>query len=183
MICTLFLLLGYAVPVLAQDGNFVVVNAHSYPDSNHEKILVDAHVNYGLSEEAIAALHSGVMLTFELEVEVTRVRRWWPDKEIARVKRKYELEYDALGKVYVLRGFYDRKQHTYASLYNALNDLGNVEGLPLIASEALDSDRSYLVRLRVSLAADKLPFPLQTLAFWRDDFSLKSEWYRWPLSD
>jgi hypothetical protein len=35
--------------------------------------------------------------------------------------------------------------------------------------------------LRAVLVQEELPGPLQMLAFWRGDFSLESEWYRWTL--
>jgi hypothetical protein len=182
-ITLVLLLLLFSGVAVAQDGNFVITEARSYIDSDQNKILIDAAISYELSTEAIDALHSGVMLTFELEVEMTRVRRFWPDKEIARRRQNYELQFDALSKSYVLRTFYDGEQHSYVSLYAALNDLGHIEGLPIVASEVPDDDTKYFMRMRATLAADKLPSPLQMLAFWRNDFSHGSDWYRWQLSE
>jgi len=37
--------------------------------------------------------------------------------------------------------------------------------------------------VRAVLDTERLPGPLRLLAFWRRDWSLGSEWYRWPLAD
>ena len=63
----------------------------------------------------------------------------------------------------------------------ALEFLGRVERLPLIDTAVLDDDRGYYVRLRAVLDEEQFPGPLRLLAFWRRDWSIASDWYRWPL--
>ena len=63
----------------------------------------------------------------------------------------------------------------------ALEFLGRVERLPLIDAAVIDDGRGYYVRLRAVLDEEQFPGPLRLLAFWRRDWSIASEWYRWPL--
>ncbi len=46
----------------------------------------------------------------------------------------------------------------------------------------LDDDRGYDVRLRAVLDDEQFPGPLRLLAFWRRDWSIASDWYRWPIA-
>jgi hypothetical protein len=72
-------------------------------------------------------------------------------------------------------------QASFGSLSAALDYIGRIERLPLIDTAVLDDDRGYDVRLRASLDQEQFPGPLRLLAFWRRDWSIASEWYRWPL--
>ena len=53
--------------------------------------------------------------------------------------------------------------------------------LPLIDAALIDEDKDYAVSLRAVLDQQQFPGPLRMLAFWDDDFTLESEWYRWRL--
>jgi hypothetical protein len=59
--------------------------------------------------------------------------------------------------------------------------LGRIERLPLIDAAILEGGRTYELRLRAVLDVERFPGPLRLLAFWRRDWSLASDWYRWPL--
>jgi hypothetical protein len=66
-------------------------------------------------------------------------------------------------------------------LFAALEFIGRVERLPLIDAAVLTDGRGYYVRLRTVLDEEQFPGPLRLLAFWRRDWSIASDWYRWPL--
>jgi hypothetical protein len=74
-------------------------------------------------------------------------------------------------------------QASYGSFLLALNSLGTIERLPLIDAAVLDPDRDYELRLRAVLDVEQFPGPLRLLAFWRRDWSIASDWYRWPLQN
>ena len=60
--------------------------------------------------------------------------------------------------------------------------MGRVRDRELFAAPKDSVDNSYWAGMRVVLVRDNLPGPLQTIAFWRGDFSLESVWYRWKLN-
>jgi hypothetical protein len=72
-------------------------------------------------------------------------------------------------------------QSSFPTLGQALSFLGRITHFPLIDASLLDPDRSYELRLRAVLDLERFPGPLRLLAFWRRDWSLGSDWYRWPL--
>jgi hypothetical protein len=142
--------------------------------------FVSASIAYRLSAEAMDALHAGVPLGIRLDVEIIHPRRWWFDNDSAALLQLYQLEFHALSERYIVVNVNSGDQASFGSLGAALEYLGRVERLPLIDA-ALIEDGRYDVRMRALLDEEQFPGPLRLLAFWRRDWSIASEWYRWPL--
>lgn len=143
--------------------------------------LLDARLQLVLSDEALDALNSGVPLTIELNLEVIRVRRWLPDAGVAELTLRFELEYRPLSQRYLVRSLNSGDQDSFATLYSALNNLGRIQGVPVIDEALLDDDSEYRLRLQALLSTRQYPAPLRMLFFWRDQWQLRSEWYEWRL--
>ena len=109
------------------------------------------------------------------------VRRFLPDSLTAELRLQYELEYRPLSQRYIIRNLNSGEQESFATLYSALNNLGRVQGLPIIDDALLDPDSNYRMRLRALLSIRQYPAPLRMLFFWRDQWQLESDWYEWPL--
>ena len=144
---------------------------------------LNADIEYRLSSEAREALLSGLPLRFRLEVEFLHPRRLWFDGEEASLRQLYELEYHSLSERYLVETANSGVQESFSSLLAALSFLGRVEHLPLIDAAVLDPEREYDLRLRAVLDVDQFPGPLRLLAFWRRDWSLASDWFRWRLQN
>jgi hypothetical protein len=162
-------------------GRFTVREAHV--DLRSGVYFLTASIEYRLSTEARDALQSGVPLTIRLEVELLNNRRFWFDNEDAALRQLYQLEYHALSERYIVQNLNSGDQASFSSLFAALNYLGRIEQLPLIDAALVDPDRGYDIRLRAVLDVEQFPGPLRLLAFWRRDWSLGSDWYRWRLQD
>lgn len=170
---------GNAQDILERAGYFEVRSASSQQVGGVHTL--EARLQLVLSSEALAALSSGVPLTIELQLEVIRVRRFvWDDTE-AELALRYELEYRPLSQRYIVRNLNSGDQDSFATLYSALNNLGRVQGLPIIDDALLESGKDYRVRLRAMLNTQQYPAPLRLLFFWRDEWQLQSEWYEWLL--
>ena len=142
---------------------------------------LDARLQLVLSSEALEALSSGVPLTIELQLELIRVRRFYWDDAAADLAMVYELEYRPLSQRYIVRNRNSGNQDSFATLYSALNNLGRVQGLPVIDDALLQAGRPYRIRLRAMLNTQQYPAPLRLLFFWRDEWQLQSEWFEWML--
>lgn len=140
-----------------------------------------ARIDYRLSEDALEALESGVSLTIQLEIELTRVRRLWVDQKVASLKQGYVLSYQPLSERYVVKNLNSGEQNSFATLFSALNNMGRIVDLPIIDASILDEDVTYEISMRAVLDQDTLPGPLRVIAFWSDGFRLVSDWYRWKL--
>jgi len=144
-------------------------------------IELEARLQLVLSDEALAALDSGVPLTIELKLELIRDRRFMLDATDAELTLRYALEYKPLSQRYIVRNLNSGDQDSFATLYSALNNLGRIQDLPVIDESILLRDASYRMRLQALLSTQQYPAPLRLLFFWRDQWQLKSEWFEWPL--
>jgi hypothetical protein len=142
---------------------------------------LDARMQLVLSSEALRALSSGFTLTIELQVELIRVRRWYIDDLEAELAVRYELEYHPLSQRYIVRNLNSGEQESFATLYSALNNLGRVQGLPVIDDAVLEDDSRYRVRARALLQTRQYSAPIRMLFFWRGQWQLESEWFEWKL--
>ena len=169
---------------LAQDqirrtGYFEVRSATTdLVDGVHQ---LNARLQLVLSSEALDALASGVPLTIELEIDIIKVRRFVWDDVDAELAVRYELEYRPLSQRYIVRSLNSGDQDSFATLYSALNNLGRVQGLPVIDDALLEPGRDYRIRVRALLNTQQYPAPLRLLFFWRDEWQLASEWSEWSL--
>jgi hypothetical protein len=145
--------------------------------------FLNATIGFRLSTEARDALHSGVPLGIRLDVEIIHPRRWWFDNEDGALRQRFQLEYHALSERYIVLNLNSGDQASFATLPSALAYLGRIDRLPLIDAALLEEGRTYDVRLRAMLDEEQFPGPLRLLAFWRRDWSIASEWYRWRLLD
>ena len=167
--------------VAAERGRFEVVGADSRTENGW--ILVDARVDLELSDETVAALESGVTLTLQYQFELIERLRFWPNKIVADPKRNIELRYMSLSERFLVVDTDSGVQESFATLYSALRYAGQLRDYPLIEAERLEPDARYGVATRMVLNRETLPGPLQMLAFWRGDFSLESDWFRWTLRE
>ena len=175
--------LATSLPAAAQEdpGRFDVRTAGVTLTSG--VYYLDAWVEYRLSTGARDALDAGVPLTFDLDVEFIHNRRFWVDENIGRLTQSYQLQYHALSERYIVLNLNSEEQNTFATLFSALNFLGRIGELPLIDATLLNPNNVYDIRIRTLLRVEAVPDPWGFLAFWRRDWSLRSDWYRWRMQD
>jgi hypothetical protein len=142
-----------------------------------------ARVAYPVNDDIRAALKDGLTLTFNLDVVVSRERRFWMDSTVAEYSLKRELMYHAVSDRYVTRDVDSTNglQHSYATLEEALEALGTVDAWPFLLSPQLSAKRDYRVSLRAGVRRGRLPETLRVLMFWTDDWHRESEWFSWSL--
>ncbi len=176
--CQPLLLVLLVMPVVqAADGRFEVINAAARQESG--VWLVDARIDLELNDEALEALKSGVTLRIAFQYEITRARRFWVDELISTAQQDFELEYLSLSQRYVVRDVGEQTVNSYATLFSALRYLGQVRDFRLTDDSFSVEPGSYEIGMRAVLDWQKLPGPLAILTFWRGDFSLESDWFRW----
>jgi len=139
-----------------------------------------ARVKYPANAETVAALRDGVSLSYDLDVEISRSRRYWFDAGVTIITLHRELTFHAVSERYVVR---DRSgvQSSFATLEEALASLGTVDGWPILVASQVPLDADYRVSVRASVRRGKLTDALRVLLFWSDDWQRESEWYSWSL--
>jgi hypothetical protein len=170
---------GIAQEKIEREGYFEVRSAATQQIAGVHTL--DARLQLILSSEALAALESGVTLSIELQIQVIRVRRFLIDAVEAELAVRYQLEYRPLSQRYIVRNLNSGNQDSFATLYSALNNLGRIQGLPVIDDALLVPDRPYRLRVRAMLNTQQYPATLRLLFFWRGQWQLQSEWFEWYL--
>jgi len=165
----------------ALDGVLEVRSAYVAIDQGVFQLF--ARVAYPVNDDIRAALKDGLMLTFDLDVVVSRERRFWMDETVAEYTLKRELIYHAVSDRYVTRDLDARsgEQRSYATLEEALEALGTVEAWPFLVQPQLSANRQYRVSLRAGVRRGRLPDTLRVLLFWTDDWHRESDWFSWSL--
>ena len=73
------------------------------------------------------------------------------------------------------------ERQQFSSLSAALEYIGHVEHVPVVAADELDKDLRYDVRIRAVLDKKVLPGPWRLVALFRRDWSIASDWLTWRL--
>jgi len=175
-----FLATAALSPVLAE-SKAAVRSASLALDANQELYELNAKVEISLPEAARKGIEAGLTLRIAYQIELARVRGYWPDTTVAQLEQAYELSYHALSQRYLLRNLNTGEQQDFGSLQAALEDVGDVRSLPVIDADLVRGDTRYEVYLRALLDLSTTPAALEWLLFWTDDWSTKSEWFIWPL--
>jgi hypothetical protein len=166
----------------ALDGLLEVRSAYMNVDSGVFQLF--ARVAYPVNDDIRAALKDGLTLTFDLDVVVSKERRFWVDDDVANYTLHRELVYHAVSDRYLTRDIDPRspmQQHSYATLEEALEALGTVDAWPVLVAPQLSANREYRVSLRAGVRRGRLPDTLRVLLFWTDDWHRESEWFSWSL--
>jgi hypothetical protein len=162
----------------ALDGVLEVRSAYVNVDGG--VFLLHARVEYPTNPAIRDALRDGITLTFELDTRVERERRFWFDAEVVALTLRRELAYHAVSERYVVKDVRSGDQQSYATLEEALKQLGTVDGWPILVEPQLDGGM-YHVSVRAGVRRGRLPASLRALMFWTDDWHRTSEWYSWSL--
>ena len=117
------LAIGASVPSRADvlDGVLEVSSAYVKPEQGVFQLF--AHVTYPVNDDIRAALKDGLMLNFDLDVVVSRERRFWMDETVAEYTLKRELLYHAVSDRYVARDV-DSPNNDQRSFATSLKSMG-----------------------------------------------------------
>lgn len=154
---------------------------HVDTELREEVYYLDAEFAFSMGEELLDALHNGVDIPLEIQIEVLRPRAWMWDELAYALSQRYRIGYHALSGRYLLANLNSGVQHTFDTLQGALDTLGRIEDLPMLDRGALRVALDYDARLRVRVAVEELPSPLRVWAYVSPEWSLASDWHRWSL--
>jgi len=142
---------------------------------------VGARIDFMLNDTLRDGLQNGVPLVLELRIEVIREREWLWSERVAQLRQRFRLEYHALSQLYLVQNQSTGVQFSFMALEEALEYVGNVYDLPLIDANLLQPDQNYEVWMRADLEIESLPTPVRLWAYLGSEWTLQSDWYKWPL--
>ena len=183
LVTTGFLLLAAALPnVAAADGDGSIEIRSADAEMLEGVHTASARIQYQLSDRIEEALANGIELEFDLEFDISRVRRLWFDGGVATVHVVHRLRFDTVSERYILHNINTGQMTSFATIFGVLNSLGRVDDLPLIDDSLLSSDGRYRVGMRAAVSISDYPVSLRYLLFWRDDWRVASERYTWLIA-
>ncbi len=144
--------------------------------------LLDAQIDYRLSQTAIEALDNGVPLTMEVHVQVRDEDAWIWEEDEADYRLRDVIRYQALSGLYEVVSLDSDRRRNFVTRDAALAALGEISGLRLIQAKRLDPRASYRVELKAELDIEALPLPLRPLAYLSPSWHLSSGWWSWHLA-
>lgn len=115
------------------------------------------HVSFkltdGFNEDVRAAIHSGMNITFQYQVDLRRSTTLWIDRTIASAVLSASVRYDTLTRKYYYTRMHDgRTEFTeMTDSYDVVRQwLTDFDKLPLFMSSTLERNAEYYVRVRAT---------------------------------
>ncbi len=121
------------------------------PLARDGRVLVSFRMTGAFTSEVLAAIHSGITVTFVYDIELKRASAWWLDRTIAATTVAASVRYDNLTRKYhVTRrsdGRIERADTTDRE--DAVRVwLTDFEKMPLFSSAKLEPNAEYYLRIR-----------------------------------
>ncbi len=173
----LCLLVFLSAPALAASDRIEVVQASL--ETRDDGYYFEGDFDFDLKPRIADALEHGLTLYFVVEVELTRSRWYWFDEKAVNAVLTYRLSYHALTRQY--RVSTGNLQLGYPTLSEALGVMTHVRDWKVAERGALRAGQVYAAAVRMRLDTTQLPKPFQINAIANRDWTLESDWKRFPF--
>jgi hypothetical protein len=142
---------------------------------------LNARLELPISDAVRDGLAQGVPLALELDLSIERVRQLLPNSSIAGLTQRYHLQYNAVSAQYILRNDNSGQQESLPTLDEALEQLSQVRGVPVLDKSLISADLRYEASVRAKLDYGSVPWSMRILMFWVRDWHRESDWYTWTF--
>jgi hypothetical protein len=177
LILLVFSLLFLASPAArADDGQVVRIE----PVLRQGQLLLNADVDFTLSEELHDAARKGVPLYFTADLNIEHPRWWWFNETILSLSQTWRIQYNALTRQWRV-GTGDLSLPA-TSLDEALNLVRHIRDWPLGNADQFTPDLTYQGRLRLRLDTSRLARPFQVDALNSAAWTLTTPWKAFTFS-
>lgn len=165
-----------------QAASIEPVRASIFPTEDGYALSADFAIDLGPRAEEVVS--RGVPLYFNLELDVTRPRKYWIDEHVLGYALTYRLTYNALTRNYRL-GTGGGLGRSFDTLADALRAMGRIAALPVAGKGKFRPDETYQAVLRLSFDRGQLPKPFQLDALISHDWQIDTKVLRWqfPLTE
>jgi Domain of unknown function (DUF4390) len=175
--CLLALLLTCLWAPCLLAGTITVTAGDEHISDGNVMIDADADIRFG--EDAIKAIDSGVPITIDFDVRVSRPRKFFWDTEILNAHREFTIERHALSKQYIVADRVTGIRRIHGSLQLAIDDLGRIRNIPIADAQQVGGAGDLIFAIRLRIAIRSLPGPLIPVAYISPSWRMSSGWFRW----
>jgi hypothetical protein len=142
---------------------------------------LNARLDLPISDAVREGLAQGVPLALELDLSIERVRQLLPNSGVAGLTQRYHLQYNAVSGQFILRNDNSGQQESLPTLDEALEQLSQVRGVPVLDKSLISPDLRYEANVRAKLDYGSVPWSMRILMFWVRDWHRESDWYTWTF--
>ena len=175
-----WLLLLVFVPAVAWTAEIDITNPQLL--AREDGYVLTADFKFELSPRLEEAVTKGVVLYFVADFELSRARWYWLDEKLASRSQTYRLSYHALTRQYRLST--GGLHQSFQTLTEATQVLSRLRNWTVVDKndKSVRAGEPYEASLRMRLDITQLPRPFQITALGNKDWSLSSDWKRWPVN-
>ena len=175
----LFFLFAWHVPQLTSaDGFGVTVNKAELVIEDGWYI-VNADVDFQLSQKAIDALKSGIPLAWDVRIRIQQERTFLWNKTVFEKNLPYQIRYYPLLNIYQFKGKKNKERTSFISLMPALEAMGKLRGVKLFKKNYFQKNNHYLASIRIRFDREALPLPLRPVSYFDSSWNLSGDWLVW----
>ena len=148
-------------------------------EATEDGYQLNAQIELSLTAAMEEAVRKGVPLYFTVEFELSRSRWYWLDQVIVRERRDRRVAFAPLTDQYriTVAGL----SQNVASFDDVKRVLSRVRSWNVIDKGRLTPGEKYEAAVRFKLDTAQLPKPFQLNVLASKEWSLASDWYRWPI--
>lgn len=143
-----------------------------------EQGIVRFRLQDAFTPEMIEALKSGIEISFRTQVEVERVHRNWFDVTVGERIVARSVRYDALSRVFRLKGSEGEK--LLPDIFSALAEMSRYEIDVPLRFPAIPG-KKYRARVRTRLDRVGLSEPLRSIFFFSSLWDVETDWGKGDL--
>jgi uncharacterized protein DUF4390 len=121
------------------------------PLTRDDRVLVTFRLNDVFTDDVLAAIHSGMTVTFTYDVELRRGAALWIDRSMASSRVAASVRYDNLTRRYHVERRWDGRMDKVEVLEreeDVRDWLTNFDKLPLFSNATLEPNAEYYLRVR-----------------------------------
>lgn len=164
------------VPFVSSADNAMLANI--IVTNTRDDLLLYLTVKNAFPPKIKDTISSGVPADFSFYINLNRVRRFWPDKEIAEAVITHTIKYDNLKKEYVVtRSWEDSQPLAVKSFEEAEKLMTEIDSLTIVPLKQLEKGKRYQVRAKAKLSKLTLPFYLHYVLFFVSLWDFETDWY------
>ena len=173
----LLLLLFLALPLPAagrQDRTPVISDI--IITTSASDLLLFATVKNAFTPEMEQGVKNGIPLSFNFQVELDKVRDFWPDSTLVEKEIVHRLTYDSLKEEYSVELAEKHRTEVTRSLDRAKRLMTELNGLTVIARKKLIPDASYVLRIKATLVKTTLPLGMHYVLPFTSLWDFETDW-------
>ncbi|MFP7755912.1 DUF4390 domain-containing protein [Thermodesulfobacteriota bacterium B35] len=139
-------------------------------------LLLFATVKNAFTPEMEKGVKNGIPISFSFQIELDKVRDFWPDSTLVEKEIIHRLTYDSLKEEYSVELGEKQRTETTRSLARAKQLMAELNGLRVIARKKLVPDASYILRIKATLVKTTLPLGMHYVLPFTSLWDFETDW-------